>query len=87
MEPPLMGLHPGVANACEPDLGPVARGGDSNRRLRVLRDGHQFHGRVSDRIFFGASFGQEKIALSRFDHRSVLGQLSDAHARMGQFAQ
>jgi len=87
MEPPRLGFHPSAPNLYQPGNGPAAGCCNSHNYLCRVRNGAVFHTWFSDCIFFGATRRQTKTAAARLNHCSVLGELLDAHAGLGQLAQ
>ena len=84
MEPTRLGFHPGAPNLYQLGYRPTARCCSSHRALRRVRNGDLLSAWFSNCILFGTTCRQTKAAVAGFDNRSILGELLDAHAGLGQ---
>ena len=87
MEPARLGFHSSPTSVHKFGNWALARSRSSHNHLCRLRDDAVFHNWISDCIFFGATRRQTKTIATGFNYRAILGELLNAHARLGQLAQ
>ena len=87
MEPPRLGFHSIPTSVHKFGNWAIARSRNSHNHLCRLRNDAVFYNWISNCIFFGTTRRQTKIIAIDFDYRAILGELLNAHARLGQLAQ
>ena len=84
MEPPRLGFHSSPTSVYKFGNWALARSCSSHDYLRHMCDDPVFHNWISNCIFFSATRRQTKTIAIGFNNRAVLGELLNAHARLGQ---